>query len=153
MPNPTRPSQAYGVVAGGLFGLLLCLPPQLPDSPRQAEAVSSSAGPRPALDELEQPMLSATSAIRGRSARMGNSYSLVRVAGDRVGASSAEPRRLGGVQEQQAEFPSAARRSWGPSWRQAGVPFGVAEESEDPWLCGPGFGRVCPCQGMVWLCD
>jgi hypothetical protein len=28
--------------------------------------------------------------------------------------------------------PSAARRSWGPSWRQAGVPCGVAEGGEDP---------------------
>jgi hypothetical protein len=24
---------------------------------------------------------------------------------------------------------------------------GVAEESEDPWLCGPGFRRVCLCRG------
>jgi hypothetical protein len=23
---------------------------------------------------------------------------------------------------------------------------GVAEESEDPWLCGPGFCRVCLCR-------
>jgi hypothetical protein len=43
---------------------------------------------------------------------------------------------------------SAARRSWGPSWRQAGVPCGVAEGSEDPWLCGPGFRRVCLCRGV-----
>jgi hypothetical protein len=42
---------------------------------------------------------------------------------------------------------SAARRSWGPSGRLAGVTSGVAEGSEDPWLCGPGFRRVCPCQG------
>jgi hypothetical protein len=42
--------------------------------------------------------------------------------------------------------PSAARRSWGSSWRQAGVPHGVAEGGEDPWLCGPGF-RLC--RGMV----
>jgi hypothetical protein len=41
-----------------------------------------------------------------------------------------------------APIPSAARRSWGPSWREAGVPCGVAEDSEDPWLCGPGFRRV-----------
>jgi hypothetical protein len=25
---------------------------------------------------------------------------------------------------------------------------GVAEESEDPWLCDPGFCRVCPYRGM-----
>jgi hypothetical protein len=49
-----------------------------------------------------------------------------------------------------AESPgSVARRSWGPSWRQAGIPFGVAEGCEDPWLCGPGFRRVCLCRGMV----
>jgi hypothetical protein len=24
---------------------------------------------------------------------------------------------------------------------------GGAEESEDPWLCGPGFHRVCLCRG------
>jgi hypothetical protein len=45
--------------------------------------------------------------------------------------------------------PSAARRSWGPSWRQAGVPCGVSEGSEDPWLCGPGFRQVC----LVEECD
>jgi hypothetical protein len=26
---------------------------------------------------------------------------------------------------------------------------GVAEGGEDPWLCGPGFRRVCLCRGMV----
>jgi hypothetical protein len=39
----------------------------------------------------------------------------------------------------------------GPSWRQAEIPCGVAEGGEDPWLCGPGFGRVCLCRGMVGL--
>jgi hypothetical protein len=29
---------------------------------------------------------------------------------------------------------------------------GVAEESEDPWLCGPGFCRVCSCQGWSPNC-
>src|SRR6266511_72986 len=24
---------------------------------------------------------------------------------------------------------------------------------EDPWLCGPGFGRVCPYRGMRWISD
>jgi hypothetical protein len=38
---------------------------------------------------------------------------------------------------------SVARRSWGPSWRHQLV----AEESEDPWLCAPGFRRVCLCRG------
>jgi hypothetical protein len=38
---------------------------------------------------------------------------------------------------------SAARRSWGPSWR---IQSSVAEESEDPWLCGPGFRQVCHCR-------
>jgi hypothetical protein len=28
---------------------------------------------------------------------------------------------------------------------------GVAEGSEDPLLCGPGFHRVCLCRGVV-LC-
>jgi len=28
---------------------------------------------------------------------------------------------------------------------------GVAEGGEDPWLCGPGFPRVCLCRGMVPL--
>jgi hypothetical protein len=45
--------------------------------------------------------------------------------------------------------PSAARRSWGPSRRQAELPCGVAEGGEDPWLYGPGFRRVCLCRGMV----
>jgi hypothetical protein len=49
-------------------------------------------------------------------------------------------------------FSRQARRSWGPSWRQAGVPCGVAEGSEDPWLCGPGFRRVCLCRGL-WIPD
>ena len=44
---------------------------------------------------------------------------------------------------------SAARRSWGPSWR---LESGIAEESEDPWGCGPGFGRVCLCRELR-LCD
>ncbi len=30
-----------------------------------------------------------------------------------------------------------------------GNPCGVAEGGEDPWLCGPGFRRVCLCRGMV----
>jgi hypothetical protein len=36
----------------------------------------------------------------------------------------------------------AARRSW-ESFRASGRRCGVAEEIEDPWLCGPGFRRVC----------
>ena len=40
--------------------------------------------------------------------------------------------------------PLAARRSWGPSWRQARRGGG-----KDPWLCGTGFGRLCLCRGNV----
>ena len=32
-----------------------------------------------------------------------------------------------------------------------GTPCGVAEGSEDPWLCGPGFRRVCRCRGATYL--
>jgi len=32
-----------------------------------------------------------------------------------------------------------------------GIPCGVAEGSEDPWLCGPGFHRVCRCRGATYL--
>ncbi len=28
---------------------------------------------------------------------------------------------------------------------------GVAEESEDPWPCGPGFGRVCLYRRETWI--
>jgi hypothetical protein len=40
-----------------------------------------------------------------------------------------------------AEPPIAvARRSWDPSWRSRITRHGGGE---DPWLCDPGFGRVC----------
>jgi hypothetical protein len=35
-----------------------------------------------------------------------------------------------------------------PGASLAGLKAGVTEESEDPWLCDPGFRRVCPCLGL-----
>ena len=46
---------------------------------------------------------------------------------------------------QRPTYLSAARRSWAlcdvSGWPRRGG-------GEDPWLCGPGFGRVCPCRGV-----
>jgi hypothetical protein len=33
--------------------------------------------------------------------------------------------------------------SFEPAWRRGG---GAAEEAKDPWLCDPGFSRVCLCR-------
>ena len=46
--------------------------------------------------------------------------------------------------------PSAARRSWGPSWRQAGIPCGVAEEARTRGFAAPAFAG---CAFIEWFGD
>ena len=46
-------------------------------------------------------------------------------------------------------FPFGSSAVVGSFVASADVQSGVAEESEDPWLCGPGFRRVCLCRGMA----
>jgi hypothetical protein len=46
---------------------------------------------------------------------------------------------------------SAARRSWGPSWRQEATCGGVAEEARTRGFAAPAFAGCALCRGMVRL--
>jgi hypothetical protein len=41
--------------------------------------------------------------------------------------------------QERGDNPSAARRSWDPSWRQAGIPCGVAEGGRTRGFAAPAF--------------
>ena len=60
----------------------------------------------------------------------------VRSAGEFIGRSPTRNRRVSLL---------AARRSWGSSVAPLlAIELPASQRSEDPWLCDPGFHRVCP---------